>query len=183
MPGKIVKVLVITGLLIVLNGCAASRKNLNNEYSNESKSRLLMKVKDNNIGKESFTIQKISVNYDLNGEKRKLTGNLKHNNNGDILLSIRIPGGIEVARIYLDKDSVRINDRLNKIYRYGKADKIIGKFGLNYEDVYLLFGDLPEIFCESDIGLCENGISESRDRYFSSYSIRTKINCNEKKGC
>ncbi|MCD4769985.1 MAG: DUF4292 domain-containing protein [Bacteroidales bacterium] len=171
----------MTGMVILVNGCAGTRKNRSVIPYNETKKELLLKVKENNIGKNCFVIQKISVSYNLNGEKKRFNGNLKHNTNGDILISIRVSGGIEVARIYLDKDSVRINDRINKIYSYGPIDKLKEKYGFNYEDIYLLFGDIPELFSENDIELCESGISESKNRYYNSYSIRTRIDCKEKK--
>ena len=181
MFNKIVNILVITVVIIMVNCCAVTRNKKSVIYNNETNNELLFKVKENNIGKESFVIQKLSVSYDLNGERKRFNGNLKHDENGDILISIRIAGGIEVARIYLDRDSVRINDRVNKIYKYGRTDRIIGKYGFSYEDIYLLFGDLPEMFKENDIGLCEQGFSESKERYYDNYSISTRINCEEKK--
>ncbi len=175
------KILVVTGMLILISGCATTRKNLDVKSFDEGKKELLETVGKNNIGSESFIIQKLSVSYYLNGENRKFGGNLKHDKNGDILISIRITGGIEVARIYLRKDSVRINDRVNKIYSYGETNKIIEKYGFSYNDIYLLFGDLPEIFNENDIGFCENGFSESNVKYYNGYSISIKIDCNERK--
>ena len=177
MYSEITKILVIVVIASLFYGCASTRRRSEVPVSDSTGQNLLYEVGKNNIDNRSFVIQKFSVNYTFREESKKFTGNLKHDNLGNMLISIRVSGGIEVARILLNQDSIKINDRVNKIYSYGKTDDLLKKYHFTFSDFYLLFGDLPDIIRVKDIGLCKNGVTESVKRFYNGNSIGVKIDC------
>jgi len=97
----------------------------------------------NNISEKDFTINRIKVRYSSQGENRNLSGFLKYKSNGELLLSLRSVAGIEVARILVADDSIKLYDKLNYILYLQDIDYLQKKFGIPYEALSLLWGDCP----------------------------------------
>lgn len=139
------KVYLIILISIVLQSCAivrTKRVRENSGVDRESKNLLVNRVISNNIGDNDFT-SKFRSTYSSGSDSKSFTGFLKCKSNGDMLISVRSVAGIEVARAFIDSDSIKIGDRINRILYIQSVDYIMGKFGLSKEFIGLLWGDIP----------------------------------------
>ena len=106
--------------------------------------KFLKEVSVKNITESSFRFDRVRVVISEGGETRRVTANIRYSNDGKILVSVRIIASIEIARIYADEYDIIVLDRLNRIYSTGQTADILAKYGLTWNDLPLLFGDLPQ---------------------------------------
>lgn len=142
------KTLIIL-LLIVNSGCTV-KKFVSERYPNfneESIERIISTVRKNNLTEESFFIEKANFLLTRNKETTKLLFSVKFIKPDKYLFSVRNITGIEGARIYVTKDTVLINDRIEKRLLYGKPKDLEKISGLPYFILNIAFGDL--FFCEN----------------------------------
>lgn len=139
------KLNILLLLLIVITGSCRSTRISESTVSKEgtviNTARFLRAVDSRNIFSDPLIINRITVNYSSGSERYRFRANLKYDGENTILLSIRTFAGIEAARIFMDADSVKIIDRLNKIYYRGKTKDLEKKYGLPAGNIGLLFGD------------------------------------------
>ncbi|MDT8400502.1 MAG: DUF4292 domain-containing protein [Bacteroidales bacterium] len=140
--------------------------------------KLLGELEDNNILNQPLSVNKILINYENGSEKRRLRANMKTDGMGGILLSIRAFGGIEVARVFIERDSVRMADRINRIYYTGNTEQLAEKYGLKYDYINLFFGDYDRITIKERKIRCENGRVQLNDYYTG---MEYLVDCNIKK--
>lgn len=93
-----------------------------------------------NITGKSFFIQKVEVEFESEQLNGKFNAIIKYKDD-KYLISIKSKTGIEIARAFLSRDSIIINDRINKKIIYGKPDWAAKRFGFSYEILPILFGD------------------------------------------
>ncbi len=92
-----------------------SKDNLELSVEDELKRKILPYIKTSNFNFQ-YLIAKAKVNVKREGKDFNLTFNIRVENNTKIWISVNALGGIEVARVLLSQDSVKIIDRLNKQY-------------------------------------------------------------------
>jgi hypothetical protein len=95
-----------------------------------------------NFTSSSFFIQKAEIELIAQNDKKKFLGSIKFKYPDKFLVSLKSRTGIEGARIYINKDSVIVNDRINKKIYLGTSMDLKRKFGLNQSIIPLIFGDI-----------------------------------------
>lgn len=148
------KALII--LLLVLNaGCTAKKFVSERSANDEEKSieKIINTVKINNLAEENFFIEKANFLITRNNNTTKYLFSVKFIKPDKYLFSIRNFTGIEGARIYITKDTILINDRIEKRILYGKPKDLEKISGLPYFIINIAFGDL--FFCEN-IGIIKS---------------------------
>lgn len=141
-----VRFIYIALTLIFLSSCSVFKRPVaTREGESDMKTgRFLREVSVKNITDNSFRFDRVRVVMTEGGETRRFTANIRYSNDGILLVSVRIIASIEIARIYLDEANLIVLDRLNRIYSTGSTSDILAKYGLNWYDLPLLFGDLPQ---------------------------------------
>jgi hypothetical protein len=143
--GKIA-LLISCVVLIATSGCSVLRRGAATD-ENDSLPRKHMMYNDilaNNIVKSGLYIRKGRVELITGGNRERFTMNLRVSDDGKWLASIRTFAGIEIARIYADKNAVTILDRVGRTATLMEWDQLKRDFGLTYEMLPLLMGDVPE---------------------------------------
>ena len=130
---------------IFVGACSVSRKMRSDTYpvsGDSSSGNVFERVIKQNFTSEGFYVQKAEIEFITQTEKKKFLGSIKFKYPDKFLISLKSRTGIEGARIYINKDSVIVNDRINKKMYFGTAMDLKRKFGLNQSFIPLLFGDM-----------------------------------------
>ena len=135
---------------------------------------------ENNLTKDNFNIQKAEIQYIEEGTAVNLIASLKYRSDGNYLIILRSRTGIEIARIYITKDTLIVNDRINKKLYCGSSDYLEEKYGITADAIPLLFGDLiidnkikKIVECKGDKGEIKGNIN--------SKNINYRVDCRKKK--
>jgi hypothetical protein len=139
------KIVIILFLSILAGGCSLSRKAgyvpSAGSLSLESENYLENVIRQN-ISSKGFFIKKADVELNDQSGKQKFLASIKFEFPDKYLISLKSKTGIEGARIYITKDSLIVNDRVNKRMYFGTKGYLRSKFGLNQSLLPLIFGDL-----------------------------------------
>jgi len=133
--------------LLALTGCSVVRRGAG---TNTLAGELTMSsfspesVRELNITNNNFYIQKAEIEIFNNGEREKLLGSVKYINKEEYLVSVRSRSGIEAARIYVSKDTILINDRINRKLYYGSTGYLERKYGITITFLPMIFGDFRD---------------------------------------
>ncbi|MCA1757386.1 MAG: DUF4292 domain-containing protein [Bacteroidales bacterium] len=140
-----VKLISVLAGIFILSSCSVFRRTAADERKNINvrTEQFLEDVNGRNVTNKGFRFDRIRVVMNEGGETRRFTVNIRSDSEGKMLVSVRIIASIEVARIYIDKNKIIILDRLNRIYSEGETREVIGKYGLSWDIMPFLFGDLP----------------------------------------
>lgn len=138
------------------------------------------KIKDNNISAGAFIITKAEMRIIMNGEERKVISNIKYDGTGTYLISIRSGSGIEALRILLTNDSIKANDRINRVFYLGKTDFLLKKYGVRKEMISILFGDIITSSNYTYFTECKNDEVSIKSSY-KNYELRYVASCKEEK--
>jgi hypothetical protein len=176
------KIASILFIIITLAGCSLVKKSSvrgNNEINSSN-----INVNDiirNNIGRGSFYIEKAEVSYYSDSIKERFLVNLKFEYPDKFLISLRSKTGYEAIRVFLSKDTLLINDRINQKLYYGKDKFLIKKFGLSANIIPVVFGDLV-LGSKSDSSLtpCIENVLRIESA-LKGQKLNYSINCNFKK--
>jgi len=174
--------ILFTGILLA--GCSSLRKSKSEKetvLNNQTTVNILKIVNNQNITNRSFFIQKAEIEFTTKNEKTKFIGNIRFEYPDKYLISLKSRTGIEGARIYINKDSVLINDRLNKRMYFGKSNYFRRKYGLDQSIMPLILGDLiADKKCESKLSSC---IEEKAnfECYIMGISLQYILDCNKGK--
>jgi Domain of unknown function (DUF4292) len=131
-------------LLILANSCSQKLIISENNYisDNNTVQDIINKIKKNNINKEGFFIEKANISIKtINGSKKFLL-NSKFQIPDKYLFSIKSSTGIEGERIYIEKDTLLLNDRNEKKLLFGKPKDLEKVSGIPYFIFKRIFGDL-----------------------------------------
>lgn len=126
--------------------------------------KFLREVSGNNLTSGPVSINRIIIRYRSGGQSRRLRANLKYDGSDKMLISIRTFAGIEAARIFAEGDSVKINDRLNRIYYRGSREELSIKYGISLDDIGLLLGDIKNVRTQKGRLVCIEGQVVINDR-------------------
>jgi hypothetical protein len=112
-------------------------------------------VKYQNITNNNFFIQKAEIEVVTENGKEKYLANIKFEKPDKYLISLRSKTGIEGARIYMSKDTILVNDRINKKMYFGTSYYLKKKYGFTQSFLPLIFGDIIlNISCETGQEKC-----------------------------
>lgn len=173
---------IITVILLVITVSSCSKWRISGSKGapgavEMSSVKFLAELERNNITSKAVSVNRIVINYENESERRRLRANMKTDGRGNILLSIRTFGGLEAARILIGKDTVKIADRINRVYYTGNTERLAEKYGLRYDFINLFFGDYEKKAIRKKRISCENGrvklnVDESDIEYLVDCTIK-----------
>jgi hypothetical protein len=172
------KVRLLLLIAIFSTGCSISRKSRSVENHFNMVSGKIDKVilEGLNITRNSFYVQK--AEFSFLSDELELDGiaTIKFEWPDKYLISIKNKIGIEGVRALITKDSIVINDRLNKKLYYCSGEYIKKKFGTSPSLIPILFGDYINESSVVGVLECEEGkiITEG---IVDNLSIRYIISC------
>lgn len=143
--GKIVAAVLI---IVMVSACASSKKYRHTieakdpgalDYEME-----MSRVIENNFVAEGFVVQKGTVELRGTPIEGEFSFNAKVNSEGDMVLSVRGPLGIELARFLTVGNEVCLIERLGRTVYLGKKDEVMRKYGLPEDFTSIIFGDTPD---------------------------------------
>lgn len=138
----------------------------------------LENLRKSNITNNSFFVQKVEVELVTEQERKSFLVSVKYCKPDSFLVSIRSKTGIEAARIFLSKDTLLINDRINRILYYGSANDMKRKFGFSNKLLPLLFGDFVlKNVSLNEIENCQENTFTINSNY-EGFNIKYIIDCN-----
>jgi hypothetical protein len=129
----------------LLWSCSTARKGRSgNTFSTGFKhtDNVLEDIQNLNITSKSFFIQKAEIELITKESSEKFVANVRFEFPDKYLISLKTRSGIEGARVYINKDSILVNDRINKKMYFGDSFYFRKKYGLNQNFLPLIFGDL-----------------------------------------
>lgn len=135
------KIVLILICVLAFIQCSVVR-NVKSESSYElEEQEVLASTKNQNITTDNFTVARADFQIRTNTGTEKIIGSIKYENPQKYLISIRSRVGIELARIYISKDTLLINDRINRKIYYGKPDYLEKKYDIPFLALPLVLGD------------------------------------------
>ena len=111
------KIVIILFLAIIAGGCYVNRKAANvvtlsdGVAENET---ILERTERQNITSRGFNIQKAEIEFNNQYGNQKFLASIKFEYPEKYLISLKSRTGIEGVRVFINKDSVFVNDRINK---------------------------------------------------------------------
>ena len=137
------KVAILIIITFLISGCSTLRRQSKVVPEGEPSLEVsLNNIMQKNLTKYNFNVQKAEIQYIEEGRNINMIASLKYRSDGKYLASVRSITGIEIARIFISKDTILVNDRINKKLYYGSTDYLEEKYGISADAIPLLFGDL-----------------------------------------
>lgn len=157
---------ISTLIALILFSCSVSRKSRsgNNDSSvTEKSSNTLKEIVSNNLSNEDFFIQRADVKLTQENVTVHFNAAIRFRRPDSLLISVKAKTGIEAGRALITRDTLVINDRINRKVIVGDASGIRRKYGIDPYYIFAMLGDL--IVNESEAAEavdCRNGISLPR---------------------
>lgn len=176
------KVVALFILATIFSGCAGSRRagKTGSVKNNAPASVNLTDISGQNLTAGNFFIGKADVEINSMGQSQKFVATIKYEVPGRYLISIRSRAGIEAGRIYIDRDTILGNDRINRVLYYGEPDALTFRYGIPFELIPVIFGDFISENRNAANMMCQNGSFEIEESVRGSRMIY-EIDCREKK--
>jgi hypothetical protein len=137
------KVILLIAVSALVSGCKLSetgrKSTITNELSSEVNEDIVIR---GNLTNQNFTIQKAEIEINNEGKKVNILANIRYQKEGEYLISMRSRNGIEGVRIFLTKDTLLANDRINRRLYYGSTGYLTQKYGISVPAIPIIFGDL-----------------------------------------
>lgn len=118
-------------------------------------------LNSSNISKVAFQINRANITYTDRNNTRSFVANMKHDPDRGFLISARTIAGIEAARVLIIEDTIKINDRINRIYYWGTTKDIVNLYNLDLKAINIVLGFV--------IGESDNEYLECNANDFVSY--------------
>jgi len=160
--GPIGGIFIVTVAILLLSGCSATRKSRSDQSDRVDAAGVIYTYGDlqkNNISGDGFFIQKLRMDVSLGGVKDSYTANLRKSSDGQWLASIQLLR-IEIFRVYADEKNVIILDRIGRKATILEWPELTEKYGITYNLLPLLLGDLPEAGRNSKMKLACDSYSD-----------------------
>lgn len=170
-------------VLFLTAGCSALRPAIRPEQKvvgGRDSDNLSKVVRDQNITLHNFYIQKAKVEITSNNSSESFLASIKFLYPDTFLISIRSKTGIEAARIFYTKDTILINDRINRKLLYGKPGIAGRRYGITPESFPLVLGDLISENRNVLYSDCLNG-EATLNSSFNGSKIRYVLDCEKGK--
>jgi hypothetical protein len=159
--------------------CSTSRKGVNGINTDPGKTveDIVNSTAERNLTNEGFFINKGKISTSGDEGKISLYFTMKYRLPGVYLISLRSKTGIEAFRVYLNKDTVMINNRLNQTVLIGKARDFERISGIPVDLLKISVGDFFYNYPKGNPGTeCINNEIRIED-YFLGLIIKTTIDC------
>jgi len=175
------KEIIVIILTFVVSSCVTSLKSLNNNEIYSNPEVIIDETLRNNVSNYGFFIQKGKLDIKNENERTRLIFTVKHLPPDNYLISLRSVTGIEAMRVKLSKDTIIVNDRINREILYGKGEAFERIAGVPIDLLVLAFGDLSGVNIKFKVN---NEIKNNTIDVYSNIkdiNIISTINCNLKK--
>ena len=96
----------------------------------------------NNIANYDFNISRADINFNIDGVSGRFIAAVRHKYPDTLLVILKHTTGIEIGRIYIDTDTILVNDRINRRLMHGDPEYIEGKYGINQKAIMVILGDM-----------------------------------------
>lgn len=172
---------IIVCLILICAGCSSARRVSGPGYNGTDDGMAVMDgVLRNNITNYGFHISRVDINYNINGVSGRFIAAVRHRNPDTVLIVLKHTTGIEIGRIYMDSDTILINDRINRRLMYGDPGNIEAKYGIDKKAIMIILGDIliddvNEIRKYKNMN-CQKGILKSQAR-INERNINYEIDC------
>lgn len=134
-----------------------------------------------NLSNKNFYIQKAEVDFDSPNSGISLIATIKYVVPDQYLISLRMKTGIEIARIYVDSDTVLANDRINRKLLHGEPSALSARYGIPLDIIPVIFGDfVGEVTGSQQQANCENG-TVNVGSYIKGVKLVYDIDCSHQK--
>jgi hypothetical protein len=164
MHGKaLIVIFFLVTVILMESGCSASRRAAGRDDADMGSPSGMIAysdLHDNNVVGDGLFIRKFRADLRIDGINDRFSGNLRVDNNGVWLVSIRMLGGIEVFRIHADRNEVVVLDRLARTATIFDWKRIERDYGITYEVLPATVGDAPFIDEMKRMKLNCGGVSE-----------------------
>ena len=175
------KIAVLILFVPFIAGCATLRKSNMQNTSGIVRDRVnCQDIKRLNLSNTDFNIIKADIVVTGNDEKEKILANIKYQKDGTFLISMRNKSGIEGARVFLTKDTILVNDRINRELYYGSAVYLETKYGIATEMLPIILGDLVTDTNKKETLNCNKNTTFVSD-IISGKEISYTIDCGKRK--
>jgi hypothetical protein len=151
---------LILYLALVLTGCTVFNKQRSGDAPIKGRTGTLSwnDVINQNVTATGFFISKADVELSGMGLNDKFVASIKYLVTGEYLISLRSRSGVEGARIYISKDTILINDRINRKLYYSSGVKMVRKYGFSPSAIPVILGDyIVADFRRDSIAKCVDG--------------------------
>lgn len=176
------KIILLYLVIALVSGCSGIKRTGKIGKGKEFNSAIaLAEVADQNLSSGNFYIQKAEIDFDSDNAGFSFIATIKHVVPDQYLISLRMRTGIEVGRIYLDKDTILANDRINKILYYGKSSVLSARYGVPFDLIPVIFGDFvgEKEFAGEKTECLDGHLAVTS--YLKGVRLLYNINCNSKK--
>ena len=177
------RALILYLLLFLAGGCTVLRKQESGSklaVVGESDMMIWKDVVNQNITTSNFFISKADVELTGKGVSDKFIASIKYLVTGEYLISLRSRSGVEGARIYISRDTVLINDRINRKLYYGSGKKMSNKYGFSPSVIPVILGDYITHDSLNEMGKCING-EVMNSQLIRGIGIEYTLSCRELK--
>jgi hypothetical protein len=131
-------------VILLSCGCSVLRKdgmkNYNDQNGDVSKN-IIQNVEKQNLTAKGFYIEKAEIEIINQEGSEKYLSSIKFESPDKYLISLKSRTGIEAARIYISRDTIFINDRINKKYFHGSPEYLNLKYGVSIFFIPVILGD------------------------------------------
>lgn len=161
--------LIYTIIIIFFSSCAVTKIIKIHKTKNLTVEKIYSNVKDNQVNYNTYSI-KYSAKIDLDGKNYKVSGNLRIKKDSAIWISMTAGFGVEIVRVLLTKDTVRMINRLNSTYFVGDYNYLnnLLHFNFNFNTIQSVLTNT--FFCYnsklSDKSLKQFEVTTSENSYF-----------------
>jgi hypothetical protein len=120
-------------IILFLSSCAVTKRVKRRKIKNFDIEKIYSRVKANELNYNTYSI-KYSAKIDLNGSKNSVNGVMRIVKDSAIWISVSPGFGVELMRLLVTPDSVKMVNRLNSTYFAGDFSYLnkIFKFNLDY---------------------------------------------------
>ncbi|MBE9469207.1 MAG: DUF4292 domain-containing protein [Bacteroidetes bacterium] len=120
-------------IILFLSSCAVTKRVKRRKIKNYDIEKIYSLVKANELNYNSYSI-KYSAKIDLNGSKNSVSGVMRIVKDSAIWISVSPGFGVELMRLLVTPDSVKMINRLNSTYFAGDFSYLnkVFKFNLDY---------------------------------------------------
>lgn len=170
-------------LLAIVTGCSGIRKagRSAGKGKDVKGTVAITDLENQNLSNHNFYIQKAEVDFDSPNSGLSFIATIKYVIPDQYLISLRMKTGIEIARIYLDSDTVLANDRINRKLIHGEPSALSARYGIPLDIIPVIFGDfIGDSSDEQQQVNCENG-TVSVGTYIKGVKLVYDIDCGQRK--
>jgi hypothetical protein len=119
-------------VLIGLYSCKSSEKARRSSLEGKKTEYLIQQMKNNEFSFETFSARSV-ISVAQDGKKKTFKSNIRIRKDSAIWISITPLFGIEMARVLISKDTVKLINRLEKKYFVGDYEYINSTFNVDLE--------------------------------------------------